>query len=600
MISRFAIVLSVCMFLCISAIGLIWKPFLAGPLTKEDFVVRNSSCPGSGSIILKEPAPQGLEFSWTKPNGDVILDSTSIHGLDSGQYVLTYKFDGASYELKFEITEVIPHADDQNDLVILCGEDLISVQAKGIIGVMPVTYKWEDSDGKLVGESDFVDLKAGQYYLTIVDANKCRSEKASIKVADMPRPSIIETARIITSSSCMQDDGSITGIYTDPSDTRELVYTWRNSQGTTVGSELNLINAPAGRYQLIVSLKDGSCEAISAEYMIDNSNPITFSKRLADYRQANCRQPSGSVTGLETNATRFRWIDSEQRTVSDKLDLVNVKEGYYQLILTNDFGCETRVEPFHVQAGAAPIALESLPTIKNDNCNLSTGSIIGANAIGSGIRYSWTDADGKVISTNPDLTKVRAGDYYLTVRNSNCSETFSYTVQNIETQLPTPSLQDKFVCSPTDVLINFMENAPIYRIYGENGNLLRESNSKNFLFTVGENVVYYGALANGTCESPRTAFKITVGEAVLKIPSSFTPNNDGINDTWVLKGIELYNSADVRIFNRYGAIIYQSTSTSIAFDGKSEGNDLPPGVYFYMIKLTKDCNPFTGSVTIIR
>jgi gliding motility-associated-like protein len=69
---------------------------------------------------------------------------------------------------------------------------------------------------------------------------------------------------------------------------------------------------------------------------------------------------------------------------------------------------------------------------------------------------------------------------------------------------------------------------------------------------------------------------------------------------WVINGIEIYNTVNLKIFNRYGLLVYQSSNPKDAFNGKKNGTDLPSGVYYYIITLTNECKPFTGSLTLLR
>ncbi len=90
----------------------------------------------------------------------------------------------------------------------------------------------------------------------------------------------------------------------------------------------------------------------------------------------------------------------------------------------------------------------------------------------------------------------------------------------------------------------------------------------------------------------------------LTIPGSFSPNGDGINDKWVIDGIEFYPNSLVWIYDRWGQEVASITSyNSIrAWNGTNKGKDLPDGVYFYSISFNdgKKQNPLKGSVSIIR
>ena len=88
----------------------------------------------------------------------------------------------------------------------------------------------------------------------------------------------------------------------------------------------------------------------------------------------------------------------------------------------------------------------------------------------------------------------------------------------------------------------------------------------------------------------------------LFIPDVFTPNGDGINDTWQIDGIDLYPAAQIRVFNRWGQIIYESEGDYTPWDGVSQINtkDQEIATYYYVIDLNINEKNYNGSVTIKR
>lgn len=86
----------------------------------------------------------------------------------------------------------------------------------------------------------------------------------------------------------------------------------------------------------------------------------------------------------------------------------------------------------------------------------------------------------------------------------------------------------------------------------------------------------------------------------LDIPNTFSPNGDGVNDTWNIKYIDSYPTAKIEVFDRNGQKVFSSIGYSKAFDGKFQGKDLPLGTYFYVISLHTRKTPITGSLLIIR
>ena len=81
----------------------------------------------------------------------------------------------------------------------------------------------------------------------------------------------------------------------------------------------------------------------------------------------------------------------------------------------------------------------------------------------------------------------------------------------------------------------------------------------------------------------------------LAVPNVFTPNGDGVNDHFQVTtdGTNVY---EFTVFTRTGTRIYHSISTSIFWDGKSiGGNELPQGIYYYVIEEEGDSEPFKNA-----
>jgi len=93
---------------------------------------------------------------------------------------------------------------------------------------------------------------------------------------------------------------------------------------------------------------------------------------------------------------------------------------------------------------------------------------------------------------------------------------------------------------------------------------------------------------------------LTIEEQKVIIANAFTPNGDGINDTWDIQNIGQYPNCIVEIFSRYGDKVFYSSGYNTAWNGKHNGANLPVGTYYYIIKLNSSIKPVTGSLSIIR
>jgi len=91
--------------------------------------------------------------------------------------------------------------------------------------------------------------------------------------------------------------------------------------------------------------------------------------------------------------------------------------------------------------------------------------------------------------------------------------------------------------------------------------------------------------------------EIIVSEWEIFIPNAFSPNGDGINDTWQIRNIDKFPNNEVEIFNRWGNRVYRARP----YQNEWDGNGLPDGAYYYILKLHDKRNTtFTGYVSIKR
>jgi gliding motility-associated-like protein len=86
----------------------------------------------------------------------------------------------------------------------------------------------------------------------------------------------------------------------------------------------------------------------------------------------------------------------------------------------------------------------------------------------------------------------------------------------------------------------------------------------------------------------------------VEIVNTFTPNGDGINDTWEIPSLQAYPACSVNIFTRYGAIVYKSIGYAKAWDGTYAAKQVPVGTYYYIIDLKNGKDKISGAVTVLR
>ncbi|HBE42520.1 MAG TPA: hypothetical protein DDW27_15225, partial [Bacteroidales bacterium] len=107
--------------------------------------------------------------------------------------------------------------------------------------------------------------------------------------------------------------------------------------------------------------------------------------------------------------------------------------------------------------------------------------------------------------------------------------------------------------------------------------------------------------ANGCAAKVSAAVGFTGTFGCVEIPQIITPNNDGFNDEWRIRNIDLYPDAEVLVYTRWGKLVYKSRNISAdPWDGRFEGRLLPTDSYHYILYLNDGSKPRSGVISIIR
>ncbi|WP_161889484.1 ice-binding family protein [Pontibacter russatus] len=109
------------------------------------------------------------------------------------------------------------------------------------------------------------------------------------------------------------------------------------------------------------------------------------------------------------------------------------------------------------------------------------------------------------------------------------------------------------------------------------------------------------SVSNGVCSSAPISIvpDRNLAKSELSFPNVFSPNNDGNNDTWVIRNLQNYPQNELTVLNRWGNEVYKAKG----YSGNWDGDNLSEGTYFYVASV-KMCDGaekvFKGFVTIVR
>jgi gliding motility-associated-like protein len=282
---------------------------------------------------------------------------------------------------------------------------------------------------------------------------------------------------------------------------------------------------------------------------------------------------------LPTNV-RLYFYSSEQDA---SLGLNELEEQYTSVSRTlyiraeNNEGC--------YGTGQFDIIVEPTPEIntyeerilcEGTNPTIVLDSGIHTPALTSDYSYLWSTGEN-----TPTITVSEQGEYTVVVKNNvgcttarTCKVTMSYLakIKNIE-------VHDLV---PTNYIIIDLENPDNYKymIRFQNGMATPFQNSILF-----ENIP--GGFHELVAENLDGCGQVIKSFSILEAPNFFTPNNDGYNDYWNLKGMDsnLYKNAVIYIFDRYGKLLKRLTPSSPGWDGNYNKSSLPEDDYWFTIEM---------------
>lgn len=264
-----------------------------------------------------------------------------------------------------------------------------------------------------------------------------------------------------------------------------------------------------------------------------------------------------------------------------------------------------------MQVSVNPIPLTPLLFEKQTVC--AGDSIVLNASAAAGVTYTWLGPDQFTSSlAKPvlyNVTEVQEGVYTLSVTNNkNCSSdtaSTKVTVNTIDVEFATPPL----VCEGRSVLLEVSNPLPSWT-YLWTGPEAFVSTKQTPLITqadAGKMGTYSVQVRDErNCAGTQSVtLSLDDCEDAFTIPEGFSPNGDGINDIFIIRGLRNFPNHSIVIFNRWGQKVYEAAPYNNDWTGMSmygvvigvgAGEPLPEGTYFYLLNKNNGEDVVKGSV----
>ncbi len=235
----------------------------------------------------------------------------------------------------------------------------------------------------------------------------------------------------------------------------------------------------------------------------------------------------------------------------------------------------------------------TFPIIPNSFCQNETAPALPLTSI-EGINGTWSPSTINTANTGSTV-------YTFTPTAGQCGTPSQITI--VVNDLPTLTMGPDLTIAPgasTTLNPSVTGNIVTYQWKPSTG--LSDPAIKNPVASPSVTTVYtLDIIDDNKCETSGN-IKVTVsgGTSKISVPNAFSPNGDGINDTWIITNLSAYPGATVDVYNRYGQLVFHSENASKAWDGTYNGKPLPMATYYYIIDTKNNEKKLAGSVTIFK
>jgi gliding motility-associated-like protein len=517
----------------------------------------------------------------------------------------------------------------------ICGSGTTALSATG-----SQDYKWYSAPtgGLALGSGSnfntpFITATTN-YYVSSIDLNLCESAGRTTVIAHVNAvpavPSATGDSICSSGTANLAAFGSVSG------------YKWYDALtgGNLLGSTATFSAFVSTDTVFYVSSEINGCE--SSRIQVHATVSVMSNAGNLSSSQTVCRGNNTGIISLNGFTGLIRkWEISNDGFVSDSTDPGNTSAQYQYNNLT-----QTKSYRVTVKSGNCPSVTSAVVSITVDPSPPSVAGLLRGDTL---VAYGTNSGEVTLFSYTGNIIRWEIStDNFSTFSQFNIStsnypfENYTVTtyiravvqsgvcaekISNFVTVVVDPPLvlvadtvtttMNKNYKSGISVISNdqighFNQLKPIISQTTAMGGTVTLDNAGNFTYSppaefIGIDHIFYSVCDKATGLTCKTTDLVFVIKDTVIVYSSLTPNGDGINDSWVIDGINLYKNNKVKIINRWGDLVFEESN----YDNKEKvwkgecnsgfaitEKNLPDGTYFYSIDLSNGSKPITGYVVI--
>ncbi|MCC9064402.1 gliding motility-associated C-terminal domain-containing protein [Flavobacterium piscisymbiosum] len=600
------------------------------PATPTTTAVAQTFCSGNNPTVASIQVNETNVVWYNAVNGGAPIASTTA--LVSGDYFAALKDATTGCESSIRLKVTVTVGNSNNPTTNNTAQNFCSTSNPTFASIQVnennVSWFTADTGGTAIPLA--TALTSGTYYGEITEpVTGCKSATRLMVTITIVNPMATPTTNSLTQNFCSVNAPKVSNIQVNESN---VIWYSTPTGGTAIPATTNLVS---GTYYGVIASGSG-CENPQrlAVVVVINTPLLVTTPRTT---QTFCLSAAPTIESIVVNETNIVWYTSANGGTPLAANTPLTATTYYAAALSNTTnGCEG-VSRLGVAISFENDALVPITTTDDTPCvfqgitysiangksdylwTVENGTITsgGGNADGT-VTISWSDIGPGKVSVAYINTCNERTIKSLNVNVATCSDlTITNTVSN-----PTPNFGEQITFTVTVNNVgegNFI-NTIVSELLPSGFDLISASTTAGTydlgtqLWTIpalnaGQSVVLtivaevlpsgnYTNVATVEISTPldvdasNNSASVTVVPVCLTVYNEFTPNNDGANDLFKIDCIESYPNNELKVYNRYGSLVYSKQHYENDWDGTANvsgvinrGDMLPTGTYFYVITI---------------